>query len=113
MPRVPVRIALAPRELAESPLQIGLSMQVEVDTRNRDGNRLPHTASATPAYKTDVYDSIDAVAAQRVRAIIAANDHDGAKTISASGATASAARPAVTAPRRDAAPRRVANAPTL
>ena len=39
--RVPVRIALDPNELAAHPLQIGLSMQVDVDTRNREGARLP------------------------------------------------------------------------
>ncbi len=41
--RVPVRIALDPRELAAHPLQIGLSMQVDVDTRDRNGARLPHS----------------------------------------------------------------------
>jgi len=71
--RVPVRIALDARELAEHPLQIGLSMQVDVDTRQRDGARLPQLAPPSAA-KTDVYDSVDTAAAQRVSAIIAAND---------------------------------------
>ena len=35
--RVPVRIALDPQELAAHPLQIGLSMQAEIDTHQRDG----------------------------------------------------------------------------
>ena len=74
--RVPVRIALDPHELSEHPLQIGLSMQVEVDTHQRNGNRLPQLAHSSPElYTTDVYDSIDGVAVQRVKAIIAANDH--------------------------------------
>jgi membrane fusion protein, multidrug efflux system len=74
--RVPVRIALDPHELSEHPLQIGLSMQVEVDTHQRNGNRLPQLAHSSPElYTTDVYDSIDGVAVQRVQAIIAANDH--------------------------------------
>jgi membrane fusion protein (multidrug efflux system) len=77
--RVPVRIALDPHELSEHPLQIGLSMQVEVDTHQRNGNRLPQLAHSSPElYTTDVYDSIDGVAAQRVKAIIAANDHAAA-----------------------------------
>ena len=42
--RVPVRIALDPQELAAHPLQIGLSMQVDVDTHDRGGARLPQIA---------------------------------------------------------------------
>ncbi len=77
--RVPVRIALDPHELAEHPLQIGLSMQVEVDTHQRNGDRLPQLAQSSPElYTTDVYDSVDGVAVQRVKAIIAANDHAAA-----------------------------------
>jgi len=72
--RVPVRIALDQKELDAHPLQVGLSMQVEVDTHERDGERLPQLAQATPPLTTDVYDAVDAAATQRVRAIIAAND---------------------------------------
>ncbi len=38
--RVPVRIALDRRELQEHPLQIGLSMKVDVDTHERSATRL-------------------------------------------------------------------------
>jgi membrane fusion protein (multidrug efflux system) len=72
--RVPVRIALDPKELADHPLQIGLSMQVDVDTHERGGARLPQLAQATPAVSTNVYDAVDAAADTRVRSIIAAND---------------------------------------
>jgi len=72
--RVPVRIALDPRELAAHPLQIGLSMKADVDVRRgTDGARLPQLASAAPAWSTSVFDSSDAQAEARVRAIIAAN----------------------------------------
>jgi membrane fusion protein, multidrug efflux system len=37
--RIPVRIAIDPAELSEHPLRIGLSMQVEIDTR--EGRRPP------------------------------------------------------------------------
>ena len=84
--RVPVRIALDPHELAEHPLQIGLSMQVEVDTHQRDGNRLPQLAQTGPAYATDVFGSPDAAANERVKAIIAANE--GARTASAAATAA-------------------------
>jgi len=85
--RVPVRIALDPQELAAHPLQIGLSMQVEVDTHQRDGARLPQQTRSVAAYSTNVYDSVDAAAAQRVRSIIAANgQRDGNAAAMANGA---------------------------
>ena len=71
--RVPVRIALDAQELALHPLQIGLSMQVEVDTHQRDGDRLPLVQSA-PSYATEVFHSQDQLADERVKAIIAANE---------------------------------------
>jgi membrane fusion protein (multidrug efflux system) len=71
--RVPVRIALDPRELAEHPLQVGLSMDVDVDTHRRDGERLPQLTQTAAAYSTDVYDAVDATATRRVSEIIAAN----------------------------------------
>ncbi len=46
--RIPVRIALEPRELAAHPLQIGLSMQVEIDTHERSrGATAQHRSSVT------------------------------------------------------------------
>ena len=71
--RVPVRIALEPAQLQQHPLQIGLSMQVEVDTHERSGERLPKVARAAPAYETKVFASLDELAEQRIAAIIAAN----------------------------------------
>jgi membrane fusion protein (multidrug efflux system) len=77
--RVPVRVALDANEIAEHPLQIGLSMKVEVSVRNRDGARLPELAQNAPAYATDVFHSVDEAADARVQEIIAANDSvDGA-----------------------------------
>ncbi len=72
--RVPVRIVLDPKELAAHPLQIGLSMQVEVDTHDRQGDRLPQLAQAAPAFATDVFRLQDEVAERQVKAIIAANE---------------------------------------
>jgi membrane fusion protein (multidrug efflux system) len=75
--RVPVRVALDPRELAQHPLQIGLSMQVEVDTRSPSGARLTRTAHETDGYRTHVFESVDDAASRRVHAIIAANEGTG------------------------------------
>ncbi len=72
--RVPVRIALDARDLAAHPLQIGLSMKVDVSIRDRGGPRLPEVTRTAPAYSTSVFDSGDQGAEARVRAIIAANE---------------------------------------
>jgi membrane fusion protein (multidrug efflux system) len=72
--RVPVRIGLDPQELAAHPLQVGLSMQVDVDTHQRTGDRLPQLTQSTPAYATSVFHSLDEIADGRVKAIIAANE---------------------------------------
>jgi membrane fusion protein, multidrug efflux system len=72
--RVPVRIALDPQELAAHPLQIGLSMQVRVDTRAGGDSPLPQLAEKTGPYQTSVFGSVDASAGKRIQAIIAANE---------------------------------------
>ena len=72
--RVPVRIALDVAEINAHPLQIGLSMQADVDTRDRGGERLPQVAQTVPAYATDVFALPENAAAARVKAIIAANE---------------------------------------
>ncbi len=71
--RVPVRIALDPREIATHPLQIGLSMKAEVNVRNGDGARLPQLAHNDASWSTDVFGPSEALADARVRAIITAN----------------------------------------
>jgi len=72
--RVPVRVALDPREIAAHPLQIGLSMKAEVDVRGGgDGARLPEVASNQAAWTTTAPDASERQADERVQAIIAAN----------------------------------------
>lgn len=44
--RLPVRIALDAKEVAEHPLRVGLSMSVEVDTSNKDGQPVATTDNA-------------------------------------------------------------------
>ena len=78
--RVPVRIALSAREVAAHPLQIGLSMQVDVDTRSRAGQRLPEAGAAASTYKTEVFDKLDELANARVKQIVAANAGAAART---------------------------------
>ena len=78
--RVPVRIALDPKELAQHPLQIGLSMDAYVDVRHDGSPRLPEVASTAPATSTNVFSSVDAQADRTIRQIIAANDPNPART---------------------------------
>jgi membrane fusion protein (multidrug efflux system) len=107
--RVPVRIALDRQELAAHPLQIGLSMQVAVDTHQRQGERLPQVSQPTPAYAASVADAVDHAAAERVRSIIAANDRGEAPKAPQSAVSQSDAHARVAsttaAPRSDAAHR--------
>jgi len=72
--RVPVRIALDPREIATHPLQIGLSMKAEVDVEGRaEAARLPQVARAQGSWTTAVTGESASQADARVQAIIAAN----------------------------------------
>ncbi len=70
--RVPVRVALDPSELARHPLQIGLSMQVKVDTHTRDGERMPRQARIAPPHLASGMPALDEVVTKRIAAIIAA-----------------------------------------
>ena len=71
--RVPVRIVLERRELEEHPLQVGLSMKVDVDTHERSAKRLQRIATAAPVYQTKAYETDDAQIDARVERIIAEN----------------------------------------
>ena len=74
--RVPVRIALDAAELARHPLQIGLSMEVEVDTHERSGELRSRDVRTAPAYQTKSYASLTELADRRVAAVIQANGGD-------------------------------------
>ncbi|PLP99562.1 EmrA/EmrK family multidrug efflux transporter periplasmic adaptor subunit [Cupriavidus pauculus] len=74
--RLPVRIALNPEDLRAHPLQIGLSMQVDVETHRQGDNLDPSKTTATPArttYRTEVFDGHGAEADNEIRRIIARN----------------------------------------
>jgi len=71
--RVPVRIALDRRELHDHPLQLGLSMKVDVDTHERSAGRLQQLERPSVAYQTNAFASTDAAADQRIERIIAEN----------------------------------------
>src|ERR1700726_1224950 len=53
--RVPVRIQIDDADLVKSPLRVGLSATVTVDTANRDGPVLARESTETPVGDTQVY----------------------------------------------------------
>lgn len=51
--RLPVRIELDPKQIAEHPLRIGLSTLVTIDTGNRDGQVLSNVVREQPRYESN------------------------------------------------------------
>ena len=72
--RVPVRIALDPKEVQEHPLRVGLSMDVQVDVREQGGQMLAAaTGASAPRLQTTIFDAQEKAADEQVNRIIAAN----------------------------------------
>jgi membrane fusion protein (multidrug efflux system) len=71
--RIPVRIALDPKELAEHPLRVGLSMQVDVDVADTAGKTLAETARTIAPYTTVAFTHDAQEADALVRKTIAEN----------------------------------------
>lgn len=71
--RVPVRIALDAQQVQEHPLRVGLSMDVQVDTRERGGASLAEAPRTGPLAQTSVYDQLEDGAEAEVARIIEAN----------------------------------------
>lgn len=69
--RVPVRIALDPRELRADPLRVGLSVSATVDTADRTGPRLAAPARAT--YQARPIDARNPAVEARIAQIIASH----------------------------------------
>jgi len=71
--RVPVRVELDPKQLAEHPLRVGLSMEADVDIAEQGGQPLA-TASANPrTNSTQAFDASNSAADRMVHDIISAN----------------------------------------
>jgi membrane fusion protein, multidrug efflux system len=71
--RVPVRVALDARQLAENPLRVGLSMDATVDVSNKDGKSLADASRTSAVAQTQVYSALDKGAEAEVRRVITAN----------------------------------------
>jgi membrane fusion protein, multidrug efflux system len=88
--RLPVRIALDPKELSAHPLEIGLSMEVRVDVHHRDGAVLKRMKDSSLAsrvsptsYRTSVFDKQSADVDDLIARIVAQNDPASSTTASA------------------------------
>ena len=71
--RIPVRIALDPKELAAHPLRVGLSMEVDVDVADDNGKTLATAPRVAAPYSTAVFDHDAEEADGLVQKTIAAN----------------------------------------
>ena len=72
--RVPVRVALDPAQLTQSPLRVGLSMEATVDVSDQSGKSLADTPRTAPtAAQTTVYAALDQQATDDVLRVIAQN----------------------------------------
>ena len=69
--RVPVRIALDPKELAAHPLRVGLSTDVTIDTHQRSDEQKPAMALPGANFTTPVFDAQLKIAEARADALIA------------------------------------------
>ena len=68
--RVPVRIALDPKDLAAHPLRIGLSMDVTIDTQDQSGKAIADAPRANAVASTAVFDAQAAAGEAAVQRIL-------------------------------------------
>ena len=71
--RVPVRVELDAKQLAEHPLRVGLSMEAEVSVAPQTGQPVLQGAAPRASSRTAVFDAHTGEADQRVHEIIVAN----------------------------------------
>ena len=77
MQRVPVRIALDAKQLADNPLRVGLSMDAEVDVSNKDGKTLADAPRDAALAHTQTYGTQGDAADKDVQRVIAASTGRG------------------------------------
>jgi membrane fusion protein, multidrug efflux system len=79
--RLPVRIGLAPAELARHPLFLGLSANIDVSVRDLDGSSLSQVPAWPASQRTNVYTEQDSGADRIIADILAANLRSGGKAL--------------------------------
>ncbi|MGH8830547.1 MAG: HlyD family efflux transporter periplasmic adaptor subunit, partial [Polaromonas sp.] len=93
--RVPVRIALDPKQLASNPLRVGLSMDAEVDVSHKDGKTLADAPRDAALAHTQVHGGQNNAADDDVRRVIAANAGKPVKAVKAADEVKAAKAPLV------------------
>ena len=96
--RLPVRIGLDPKELADHPLFLGLSTTVDVDVHDQNGAALSQQAAWQSALNTDAYAGQDQGVDEEIRNIVSANLGQDAAA-QATGPAPAAPVPAAAAPK--------------
>jgi len=71
--RVPVRVELDPKQVAQNPLRVGLSMEAQVDVTDQSGKALADAPRAASNVQTQVFAALDDQANAEVHRVIAAN----------------------------------------
>jgi membrane fusion protein (multidrug efflux system) len=71
--RLPVRVALDPRQLSAHPLRVGLSMTATVDIHDQSGKMLADAPRPHPVVQTAASVSLEGEADAAVTGIVAAN----------------------------------------
>ncbi len=89
--RVPVRVALDPKQLASNPLRVGLSMDASVDVTDQSGKAVSELAQTNGGEQTKVFAAIDAQADAEIKKIIDANVAHGTPAVAAPRANVPAA----------------------
>jgi membrane fusion protein, multidrug efflux system len=92
-----VRISLDPKEIAQNPLRVGLSMNVTVDVADESGHSVastPRTQAQGAVASTTVFDSQQHDADAEVARIVSAN---GGGRIKATATAQAASRPSAAA----------------
>ena len=87
--RLPVRIGLEPAELAKHPLFLGLSANIDVNIRGRNGSSLSRVPAWPASQRTDVYTEQDSGADRMIDDIVTANLRGGGGTLYARTASRS------------------------
>ena len=96
--RVPVRVSLDPRELADHPLRVGLSMDAKVDISDTSGKMLADAPRRSAVAQTTVFDEVDRMAEDEVHRIVATNLGRSAKAPARADAASAPAPAGAAAP---------------
>ena len=91
--RLAVRVALDPKEVAEHPLRVGLSMDAQVDVSDTSGKALADAPRASSTVVGEVVDPSANAADEQVRKIIAANLGRPVRSTPTKAQTQTAAQP--------------------